>query len=194
MNEFITALLDNNLFRAFLGVLFTTIIQISPIKLNPWTALAKFFGIGNSKKILEELSGMKQEQSALTKEISFIKNEQLPLIKDSQHGIEAAQQALKENILEVNSQISSIKETEGRTQAENSRMRILRFNDESLHNVNHSKEHFEQIIMDIEKYDAYCDAHPDFKNHITKVSSKRILEDYEQKLESHTFLGEEENG
>ena len=194
MNEFITALLDNNLFRAFLGILFTTIIQISPIKLNPWTALANFFGFGKSKKILEELSGIKEEQSTLSKEISFIRNEQLPLIKDSQHSIEIAQQALKENVLEVNSQILEIKESESKTQAENARMRILRFNDETLHNVNHSKEHYEQIIMDIEKYDAYCDAHPDFKNHITKVSSKRILEDYEQKLENHTFLGEEENG
>lgn len=42
------------------------------------------------------------------------------------------------------------------------RYRILRFDDEIRHKIRHSKEHFDQILEDIDKYEKYCRENPDF--------------------------------
>ena len=47
--------------------------------------------------------------------------------------------------------------------AKDARVRILRFGDEVLHGAEHSKEHFDQILLDITEYENYCDEHKDFK-------------------------------
>ena len=39
-----------------------------------------------------------------------------------------------------------------------SRIRILRFNDELLHKEKHSREHFVEILTDIDDYEHYCDS------------------------------------
>ena len=44
------------------------------------------------------------------------------------------------------------------------RRRILRFNDELLQKIKHSKEMFDDTLKDITDYDNYCRTHPDFKN------------------------------
>ncbi|MBP3936403.1 MAG: hypothetical protein IK954_02325 [Clostridia bacterium] len=68
------------------------------------------------------------------------------------------------------------------------RARILRFGDEVLHGQRHSKEHFEQILLDIKQYDRYCEEHPSFENNITELTSKRIKEVYCRCLETYDFL------
>lgn len=44
------------------------------------------------------------------------------------------------------------------------RYRILRFDDEVLHDDKHTKEHFDQILEDITKYERFCKDNPDFEN------------------------------
>ena len=68
------------------------------------------------------------------------------------------------------------------------RTHILRFGDELLHDVHHSKEHFEQIIREIDTYEAYCEQHPDFENNTTVITTKLILDTYQSLLEKHGFL------
>ena len=68
------------------------------------------------------------------------------------------------------------------------RARILRFGDEVLHGQRHSKEHFEQILLDIKRYDVYCLEHPQFENNITELTSERIKEVYCRCLETNDFL------
>ena len=72
--------------------------------------------------------------------------------------------------------------------AKDARVRILRFGDEILHDKLHSKEHFDQILLDITEYEHYCEAHPHFKNNTTVMTTARILETYEQCLKDHSFL------
>ena len=187
MKDLIEALTGNTFLRVFIAFLFSTFIEISPIKLNPITALKKLLGVGNSKRILEELSVIKSSQEGLTKEIGCIKAE-ITSVKNDQIQIKNDQASLKTEIQNLSSEMDQMKADDAETKAEDARFRILRFNDEILHGMNHSKEHFEQTIMDIENYDAYCKDHPDFKNHITKISSKRILSEYEKNLENHSFL------
>jgi len=68
------------------------------------------------------------------------------------------------------------------------RIRILRFSDELRRELKHSKESFEQTLLDIDAYEAYCDAHPGFKNNKTVVAKKRIMDAYENCMEKNNFL------
>ena len=68
------------------------------------------------------------------------------------------------------------------------RVRILRFGDEVLHGVRHSKDHFDQVLEDITTYDHYCGTHPDFRNNMTQLTAARIKEIYIERLEKNDFL------
>jgi len=70
----------------------------------------------------------------------------------------------------------------------NCRYRILRFGDEVLHDVRHSKDHFEQILLDINAYERYCDKHVHFKNNITQTTTEIILERYKKCMADKDFL------
>lgn len=48
--------------------------------------------------------------------------------------------------------------------ARQARLRIIRFNDELCENRPHSESYFEDILDDIDFYEAYCDSHPGFRN------------------------------
>ena len=69
-----------------------------------------------------------------------------------------------------------------------SRSHILRFGDELLHNVAHSKEHFDQILLDISKYEHYCETHKDYKNDVANETIKRIKKTYQKCLDNNDFL------
>lgn len=68
------------------------------------------------------------------------------------------------------------------------RTRILRFGDEILHGVRHSKEHFDQILLDITAYENYCASHPDFRNNVAVATIKRINQVYAQCISDNDFL------
>ena len=71
--------------------------------------------------------------------------------------------------------------------AENRRVRILRFEDELQAEKRHSKESFDQVMQDITEYENYCRAHPDFKNHQTKATIEHIDKVYHDRLEKRDF-------
>jgi hypothetical protein len=60
------------------------------------------------------------------------------------------------------------------------RTHILRFNDEILNGINHSKEYFRQQLDDCDTYDKFCDKHPDFKNSYTMIANKYIKDTYDR--------------
>ena len=68
------------------------------------------------------------------------------------------------------------------------RYRILRFGDEIRHQVQHSEEHYNQILADIDEYEQYCKEHPDFKNNKTASSVARIKEAYHKCCVQGDFL------
>ena len=54
------------------------------------------------------------------------------------------------------------------------RYRILRFNDEIIQEVRHTKEHFDQILEDIDNYEKFCKENPDFPNNKAVLAIKNI--------------------
>lgn len=130
---------------AILAFVIPTIIQISPIKINPWTALARRIGRAINGELMEKVDKLEKD------------------IKQLDHD------AWERN-------------------AKSARARVLRFGDELIHNVHHSKEHFDDILQDITDYEKYCDDHPDFKNDRMKLTAQLIKEQYCKCMETHNFL------
>lgn len=72
-----------------------------------------------------------------------------------------------------------------RNQAILARTHILRFDDELLNDIKHSKEYFSQQLQDIDTYESYCQIHPDFKNSYATAAIDHIRKTYASLLEEH---------
>lgn len=68
------------------------------------------------------------------------------------------------------------------------RQRILRFSDEILFEQIHSKEHFDEILEEIDLYETYCNEHPDYENNKAELAIATIREIYKKCLHTHDFL------
>ena len=69
-----------------------------------------------------------------------------------------------------------------------SRTRILRFGDEIGNGINHTQEHFNQILCEIDRYENYCQNNPDFRNFVSFVTIKQIRKEYEKRMTTGDFL------
>lgn len=126
-------------------VALSAIIQISPIKLNPWSWLARHIGRAINKEVIEKVDGLEKDVNNLRADM----HEQ---------------------------------------SARDARARILRFGDEILHGTKHSQEHFDEILACITDYTKYCDEHPEFKNHVTVITTQHILDVYDKCRRENSFL------
>lgn len=137
MNEAITTAL----LALFTG---TTLVQIAPIKVNPWSWVAKAVGRAINAEVIQKVDKLEED-------LRNLKNH-----------------------------------TEEQT-VKGCRIRILRFGDEILHGVHHSKEHFDQILLDITDYENYCKDHPRFKNNMTAITTSVIMQTYQECWKENKF-------
>ena len=126
-------------------LLVMSLVQISPIKINPWTWIGRTIGRLINGEVIEK--------------------------------VEALSKDVKANKADDDEQWVSL-----------SRSHILRFGDELLHGVGRSKEHFDQILEDISKYEHYCDSHPEYPNGKAIATIKQIKKTYQKCLEENKFL------
>ena len=145
--EMIAALNLTDLITGGSGItlLLMTIIQITPVKLNPWSVLAKSIGKAINGEIFEKLDDMDHA------------------VKDLRSVCDEREATLR-------------------------RTHILHFNDEILHQVKHTKEHFDQILEDIDYYEDYCDKHPEYKNNKAVCAIDNIRHTYQKCMDEHDFL------
>lgn len=122
-----------------------TFVQIAPIKVNPWTKIARWIGKSINGEILEMVEDIDRE------------------VKD-----------LRKDSDERNATLM--------------RTHILHFNDEILHQKEHTKEHFDQILDDITVYEQYCEAHPSYENNKAVCAIKNIKDTYTKCMQRHSFL------
>ena len=95
---------------------------------------------------------------------------------------------LMEKVDKLEQDIKQIDHDAGERNAKAARARVLRFGDELIHDVRHSKEHFDDILQDITEYENYCEAHPEFENDRMQLTAKKIKHTYEKCWEEHSFL------
>lgn len=122
-----------------------TLIQISPIKINPWSAIAKAIGRALNGEVIKKVDDLSED-------------------------------------------LKSFKETCDKREAEQRRTQILHFGDEILHGVQHSKEHFDQILLDCTYYETFCEDHPHFANNVAVQTIDLIKRTYRTCMEEKTFL------
>ena len=101
-------------------LLFLTLVQITPIKVNPWSAVGKIIR-----------NGMR----AIGKSMN----------KDVMDKLESVQKELKD----LGEKHNKLERRMDKDDADECRTRILRFADELRRDVKHSEEYFNQILDDI---------------------------------------------
>lgn len=146
-------------------LLLLTLIQIAPIKINPWSAVGKVVSRG-----LDELGQL------LTKEALA----QIHEIRADQTQIKAEQEQIK---LEQENQ----KATADRREADGWRTEILRFNMELVHGDRHERENFVEILSVIDKYEKYCDSHENYENNRAVHAIANIERCYDERLMKNDF-------
>ena len=89
----------------------------------------------------------------------------------------------KAQIVEVKTSINKLGERIDENQAILARSHILRFDDELLNDVSHSREYFSQTLQDIDVYEAFCMDHPNFKNSFATAAINHIRKTYDELLD-----------
>lgn len=133
-------------------LLLLTLIQITPIKINPWSAIGKAIGRAINGEVIRMLSEVKSEQKSTSDRLN-----------------------------------EHIRQDDERT-ADEHRARILRFNNELIRNIPHTKEEFVDILADIDSYEQYCCKHPEYKNNRAVHAIANIGRVYDERLQKHDFI------
>lgn len=152
LQEIKELLLGNSGFWFCALFIILSLIEITPIKINPWSWLAKRLSKAFNGEVMQEIGNLSKE------------------IKD------------------VKKDVSDIREEAKEREATNRRTRILEFGDEIVHEVRYSKEHWDQILLDITAYEHYCDEHPHYMNNVAKATITHIKKIYQQCLDEDGFL------
>jgi hypothetical protein len=146
------------------------LIEITPIKFNPWSWFAKKIGKAFNGEVMKEIGNLKTKMG---EEIGTLKTEM---------------GSVNQKVKDIKQDVSDIREEAKEREATTRRARILRFGDEILHDVAHSKEHWDSVLMDISEYEHYCDDHPHYMNNVAKATIKHIKHMYDKHLNEDSFL------
>lgn len=131
-------------------LLVMSIVQISPIEIKPWSAIARAIGRAINADVLK--------------------------------GLEMVKKDLADHI-----------RTDEVRDADEHRARILRFNNELLRDVPHTKEEFIEVLADIDFYERYCRDHKDYKNNRAVHAIANISRTYDDRLRKRDFLSSASN-
>ena len=93
-----------------------------------------------------------------------------------------------EKVDKLGSDLNDLRSESEEREAITCRSRILHFGDEIMHGKEHTKEHFDQMLSDIDYYEKYCEEHKDFKNSIAAATIERIRAVYQKCIKENSFL------
>ena len=129
-----------------------SLVEIAPIRISPWSALARWVGGIVNKDVLERLDEIGRVQ------------------RDTQQRLD--------NHIRVDDERA----------ADMHRAKILRFNNELLRDIPHTREEFIEILAEIDGYEAFCRDHPDYQNNRAIHAIANISRAYDERLQKHDFL------
>lgn len=102
--------------------------------------------------------------------------------------VDSMEKTFDSKIDSLDQKIERMDQEEQLQRAKDARTRVLRFGDELIHDVRHTKEHFDDVLRDITEYEKYCDEHPKFENDQMHITAEHIKETYHKCLKEHSFL------
>lgn len=135
-----------------------TMIQISPIKVNPWSWLGKLL-----KKGMKAMG--RAFNAELLREVGEVKGSQ-----------EVIREKLENHI-----------KTDDDRHADGLRTAILRFNMELIRNIKHTHEDFSEVLRQIDEYEQYCQQHERYQNSKAVYAIANIKEVYRERLQKRDF-------
>lgn len=137
----------------------TTLIQISPLKVSPWSLVGKLlrcawraFCRSLNAEVLAEIKQIKEELSTTKTDLA-----------DHIHDADFE------------------KVTRWRD-------KILGFSDELRIGTRHSEEMFDEVLRTIDDYVEFCRLHEDYPNSKAVTAIQRIRESYAERLKNDDFL------
>lgn len=143
---------------AVIAMLILSVVQIAPIKINPWSFIMKALGHALNKNVCQAITDLGQKFGKLQDEVEALSK-----------------------------QVDEIKVSDEEYRAIEARIRILNFCNNLMADFHYTKDAFDQIIGDIDMYEAYTVQHPLFKNNQTVSTIKYIKSYYQKMLENHSF-------
>ena len=96
--------------------------------------------------------------------------------------------AISTEVQSVKSTLTAHIATDAEADAKQSRRRIIDFSDECRRGTRHSEEHFDNVLADIDAYEKYCAAHPQFENRKAVQSIRFIVEIYDECKRKNDFI------
>lgn len=136
-----------------------TLIQLSPLKINPWTLLGKAlkwlwrgFCRSLNADVLDKLDALEKEEKST------------------------------KATLEAHIKIDDERE------ADKVRASILHFNNELLRSIPHTKEEFVEILAKIDWYNDFCETHKEYRNSRAVHAIANIERVYDERMKKHDFL------
>ena len=161
--QIVDALNHNALGWGAIAILLLSVVQISPIKINPWSWVATHLGRALTGESCKMMAGHMDQIDEMLGEI-------------------------KSDVRALEKKLEEAENKSDEDRAVTARVRILRFNDELLAERDHSKESFDQVLADIDTYEGYCSTHPEFRNNKSIMSIRNIKRVYAIRLEKRDFL------
>ena len=93
-----------------------------------------------------------------------------------------------EKINKISSELENHIQNTEEYRIKSARQRILRFSDDIMLGKNHSLEHYNDILDDIDIYEDYCDTHPGYINNKAEIAIELIRTTYQEHMTDHGFL------
>lgn len=140
-------------------LLIFSFIKIPKIELNLWGWLAQTIGKAMNSELTKKVEGIDEKVSAMENKLTSVET------------------TLNTHVRE--DKLDSIR---------NTRARILRFHDELRHGTQHTEEHYNEILSDIDIYEDFCDQHKDYPNTKAEVAISGIKESYKECIRDNSFL------
>lgn len=95
---------------------------------------------------------------------------------------------LKAEMKKIRVEFGEMKDAEELKEVKNSRRRILRFNDEIINHIRHSREYFDDILEDINAYENFVRKNPDYQNGKCSLAIENIERVYRECMREGNFL------
>ena len=140
-----------------------TLVQISPLKINPWSWLGRIIGKALNHDVLQSVKELKEAQSKY-------------------------QETTDKRLDDIEESRKQFMYYQEECEAKAARRRILRASDELRLGIEHSHEYFNDVLDDISFYNSFCKEHPEFKNMQAVAAISVVTETYQECLKENKFL------
>lgn len=160
---------------SILVIILASLIQISPIKINPWTAIKNFFvAPANTAK---DVLSIKDDIRTNTEKIETLTS-RVDNIDQQVNDISQKTKDLPDKIDKLDKKITEETLERSGDHYKDMRRAIISFSEDITCGVSHNREHYDEIIHIIDDYKQFCKTHPEFPNSRCEMSIQFIEETY----------------